>query len=70
MGADFYAEVCWFVRFLPPQLLEANSMKGAVELLDLRPEELTSNDLGEQQVGFWGGGGGGWCWEESKAQLS
>lgn len=32
------------------QLLEANSMKGGVELLEIRPEQLTSNDLGEQQV--------------------
>lgn len=32
------------------QLLEANSMKGGVELLEIRPEQLTSNELGEQQV--------------------
>lgn len=32
------------------QLLEANSMKGGVELLEIRPEQLTSHDLGEQQV--------------------
>lgn len=25
-------------------------MKGGVELLEIRPEQLTSNDLGEQQV--------------------
>lgn len=29
-------------------------MKGAVEMLGLRPEQLTSNDFGEQQVGGWG----------------
>ncbi|XP_003967158.1 protein arginine N-methyltransferase 7 [Takifugu rubripes] len=32
------------------QLLEANSMKGAVEMLGLRPEQLTTNDFGEQQI--------------------
>lgn len=50
MKTDFYAKVCGLKRFLSPQLLEANSMKGAVQLLDIRPEQLTSNDLGEQQV--------------------
>lgn len=52
-----YAELIWNV-FLSLQLLEANSMKGAVELLDVRPEQLTSADVGEQQVGGVGGGGG------------
>lgn len=32
------------------QLMEANLMKGGVELLEVRPEQLTSSDLGEQQV--------------------
>lgn len=27
-------------------------MKGAVELLDIRPEQLTSNDFGQRQVGL------------------
>lgn len=43
--------------FWSRQLLEANSMKGAVEVLDVRPEQLTRTDLGEQQVG------GQWEWE-------
>lgn len=30
--------------------MEANLMKGGVELLEIRPEQLTSSDLGEQQV--------------------
>uniref|UniRef100_A0A3Q1CBD5 Protein arginine N-methyltransferase n=1 Tax=Amphiprion ocellaris TaxID=80972 RepID=A0A3Q1CBD5_AMPOC len=32
------------------QVLEANSMKGGVELLEIRPDQLTSNDLGGQQI--------------------
>lgn len=32
------------------QVLEANSVKGGVELLEIRPEQLTSNDLGGEQV--------------------
>ena len=32
------------------QVLEANSMKGAVELLEIRPEQLSSKDLGGEQV--------------------
>ncbi|KAK1874993.1 Protein arginine N-methyltransferase 7, partial [Dissostichus eleginoides] len=31
------------------QVLEANSMKGAVELLEIRPEQLSSKDLGGEQ---------------------
>lgn len=50
-----------FLTFLSPQLLEANWMKGAVELLDIRPEQLTSDDLGEQQVGLWRWWGRGCC---------
>ncbi|CAF98945.1 unnamed protein product, partial [Tetraodon nigroviridis] len=46
----FFANLCGFVTYLSLQLLEANSMKGAVDLLDVRPEQLTSNDLGEQQI--------------------
>lgn len=30
-------------------------MKGAVEMLGLRPEQLTTHDFGEQQVGLGGG---------------
>lgn len=32
------------------QVLEANSMKGGVELLETRPDQLTSSDLGGQQI--------------------
>ncbi|XP_035521546.1 protein arginine N-methyltransferase 7 [Morone saxatilis] len=32
------------------QVLEANSMKGGVELLEIRPEQLTSNDVGAEQI--------------------
>ncbi|XP_033942749.1 protein arginine N-methyltransferase 7 isoform X2 [Pseudochaenichthys georgianus] len=32
------------------QVLEANSMKGAVELLEIRPEQLSSKDLGGEQI--------------------
>lgn len=32
------------------QVLEANSMMGGVELLELRPEQLSSQDVGEEQV--------------------
>uniref|UniRef100_A0A3B4F5J2 Protein arginine N-methyltransferase n=1 Tax=Pundamilia nyererei TaxID=303518 RepID=A0A3B4F5J2_9CICH len=32
------------------QVLEANSMKGRVELLEIRPEQLTSNDVGGEQI--------------------
>lgn len=32
------------------QVLEANSIKGGVQLLEIRPEQLTSNDLGGEQV--------------------
>lgn len=32
------------------QLLETNSMKGGVELLEIRPEQLSSADLGDQLV--------------------
>ncbi|XP_037109470.1 protein arginine N-methyltransferase 7 isoform X2 [Syngnathus acus] len=32
------------------QVLEANSMRGRVELLDIRPEQLTSKDLGGEQI--------------------
>ncbi|KAM7396311.1 hypothetical protein PAMP_019360 [Pampus punctatissimus] len=32
------------------QVLEANSMKGGVELLEIRPEQLSSNDLGGEQI--------------------
>lgn len=32
------------------QLLEANLMKGGVELLEIRPEQLSSADLGDQQI--------------------
>lgn len=32
------------------QVLEANSMKGGVQLLEIRPEQLTSNDLGAEQI--------------------
>lgn len=32
------------------QVLEANSRKGGVELLEMRPEQLTSTDLGGEQV--------------------
>ena len=36
------------------QVLEANSMKGGVELLDIRPDQLTSSDLeGEQVLEEW-----------------
>uniref|UniRef100_A0AAX7VRL6 Protein arginine N-methyltransferase n=1 Tax=Astatotilapia calliptera TaxID=8154 RepID=A0AAX7VRL6_ASTCA len=31
-------------------VLEANSMKGRVELLEIRPEQLTSNDVGGEQI--------------------
>lgn len=37
-------------RQLIEQLLEANSMKGGVELLEIRPEQLSSADLGDQQI--------------------
>ncbi|KAM3870019.1 protein arginine N-methyltransferase 7 [Diretmus argenteus] len=30
------------------QVLEANSMKGGVQLLEIKPDQLTSSDLGEQ----------------------
>ncbi|XP_030222110.1 protein arginine N-methyltransferase 7 [Gadus morhua] len=32
------------------QVLEANSMKGGVELLEIRADQLSSNDLGGQQI--------------------
>uniref|UniRef100_A0A8C2XUT4 Protein arginine N-methyltransferase n=1 Tax=Cyclopterus lumpus TaxID=8103 RepID=A0A8C2XUT4_CYCLU len=32
------------------QVLEANSMEGGVELLEIRPEQLTSKDLGGEQI--------------------
>lgn len=32
------------------QMLEANSKKGGVELLEIRPEQLTSQDLRGEQV--------------------
>uniref|UniRef100_A0A3B5ANT6 Protein arginine N-methyltransferase n=1 Tax=Stegastes partitus TaxID=144197 RepID=A0A3B5ANT6_9TELE len=32
------------------QVLEANQMKGGVELLEMRPEQLSSSDLGGQQI--------------------
>ncbi|KAL3062136.1 hypothetical protein OYC64_010111 [Pagothenia borchgrevinki] len=32
------------------QVLEANSMKGAVELLEIRPEQLSIKDLGGEQI--------------------
>ncbi|CAL8374457.1 unnamed protein product [Arctogadus glacialis] len=32
------------------QVLEANSMKGGVELLEVRADQLSSNDLGGQQI--------------------
>uniref|UniRef100_A0A7N6BI46 Protein arginine N-methyltransferase n=1 Tax=Anabas testudineus TaxID=64144 RepID=A0A7N6BI46_ANATE len=32
------------------QVLEANSLKGAVELLEIRPDQLCSNDLGGKQI--------------------
>lgn len=32
------------------EVLEANSMKGGIELLEIRPEQLTSQDLGGQQI--------------------
>ncbi|KAK5868014.1 hypothetical protein PBY51_012461 [Eleginops maclovinus] len=32
------------------QVLEANSMKGGVNLLEIRPEQLSSNDLGGDQI--------------------
>ncbi|XP_029010518.1 protein arginine N-methyltransferase 7 isoform X2 [Betta splendens] len=32
------------------QVLEANSFKGGVELLEIRPEQLCSNDLGGDQI--------------------
>uniref|UniRef100_A0A671WSQ9 Protein arginine N-methyltransferase n=1 Tax=Sparus aurata TaxID=8175 RepID=A0A671WSQ9_SPAAU len=32
------------------KVLEANSMKGGVQLLEIRPEQLTSNDLGAEQI--------------------
>ncbi|XP_005751263.1 protein arginine N-methyltransferase 7 [Pundamilia nyererei] len=32
------------------EVLEANSMKGRVELLEIRPEQLTSNDVGGEQI--------------------
>lgn len=38
------------VAHFPLQMLEANSMKGGVELLEIRPEQLTTNDLGAEQV--------------------
>lgn len=37
-------------------MLEANRADGAVELLETRPEHLTSNDVGGEQVAaehFW-----------------
>lgn len=48
----FGAELWRFGTCLSRQVLEANAMRGAVELLDIRPEQLTSLDLGEQQVGL------------------
>ncbi|MEQ2239690.1 Protein arginine N-methyltransferase 7, partial [Ilyodon furcidens] len=32
------------------EVLEANSVKGGVELLEIRPEQLTSQDLGGEQI--------------------
>ena len=32
------------------QVLEANLMKGGVELLETRPDQLTRNDIGGEQV--------------------
>lgn len=32
------------------QVLEANSMRGRVELLEVRPEQLSSDDLRGEQV--------------------
>lgn len=32
------------------QVLEVNSMKGGVDLLELRPDQLNTNDLGGQQI--------------------
>ncbi|XP_069017981.1 protein arginine N-methyltransferase 7 [Embiotoca jacksoni] len=32
------------------QVLEANSLSGAVDLLEIRPEQLTSNDVGGQRI--------------------
>ncbi|XP_054633188.1 protein arginine N-methyltransferase 7 [Dunckerocampus dactyliophorus] len=32
------------------QVLESNSMRGGVELLEIRPEQLTNNDLGGEQI--------------------
>ncbi|XP_075931583.1 protein arginine N-methyltransferase 7 isoform X2 [Anarhichas minor] len=32
------------------QVLEANSMEGGVELLEIQPEQLTSDDLGGEQI--------------------
>ncbi|MEQ2197430.1 hypothetical protein XENOCAPTIV_029296, partial [Xenoophorus captivus] len=39
-----------FVLLFLIQVLEANSVKGGVELLEIRPEQLTSQDLGGEQV--------------------
>lgn len=32
------------------QVLESNSMKGGVELLEIRPDQLCNSDLGGEQV--------------------
>ncbi|XP_061783923.1 protein arginine N-methyltransferase 7 isoform X1 [Nerophis lumbriciformis] len=32
------------------QVLESNSLRGGVELLEIRPEQLSSNDLGGEQI--------------------
>lgn len=44
----FLNKLWYYIIFL--QVLEANSMTRGVELLEIRPDQLSSNDLGGEQV--------------------
>ncbi|XP_072242669.1 protein arginine N-methyltransferase 7 [Leuresthes tenuis] len=52
LGAEkvFSLENSRMSKLLIEQVLEANSMKGGVELLEIRPEQLSSNDVGGKQI--------------------
>lgn len=46
----FSLESSRMCRQVIKEVLEVNAMEGAVELLDIRPEQLTSGDLGGEQI--------------------